>query len=101
MTHDITVIGGGLAGCEAAWQLAERGLVVRLTEMKPLERTPAQKNDLLAELVGASRRTLVIVTHSERVAERTDRTLALEHGRLVGGVQSSELARQVAARGID
>ena len=51
MEHQVTVIGGGLAGCEAAWQLAERGLWVRLTEMKPLERTPAQKTDLLAELV--------------------------------------------------
>jgi len=51
MAYDVTVIGGGLAGCEAAWQLAERGLLVRLTEMKPLERSPAQKSDLLAELV--------------------------------------------------
>ncbi len=56
--------------------------------------------ELLEELVGGSRRTLVIVTHSERVAARTDRTLALEHGRLFGNVQCSELPRQEAGRGI-
>lgn len=47
----ISVIGGGLAGCEAAWQLAERGHEVLLVEMKPARRTPAQVADTLAELV--------------------------------------------------
>ena len=47
----ITVVGGGLAGSEAAYQLAERGLHVRLVEMKPHRRTPAQSGDGLAELV--------------------------------------------------
>jgi methylenetetrahydrofolate--tRNA-(uracil-5-)-methyltransferase len=47
----VTVVGGGLAGCEAAWQLAERGLSVTLLEQKPISRTPAQTNDHLAELV--------------------------------------------------
>jgi len=47
----ITVVGGGLAGCEAAFQLAERGFPVRLLEMKPHKRTPAQHGDGLAELV--------------------------------------------------
>lgn len=47
----ITVVGGGLAGSEAAWQLAERGLQVRLFEMKPKKRSPAHKSDGLAELV--------------------------------------------------
>lgn len=45
------VIGGGLAGCEAAWQLAERGLPVRLFEMRPLATTPAHTTDRLAEVV--------------------------------------------------
>lgn len=49
--NEIVVIGGGLAGCEAAWQLAERGRAVRLIEMKPIRRTPAQVSDALAELV--------------------------------------------------
>ncbi len=51
MQADITVIGGGLAGCEAAWQLANKGLKVELLEMNPLQRTPAQQSDKLAELV--------------------------------------------------
>ncbi|MFO0557109.1 MAG: methylenetetrahydrofolate--tRNA-(uracil(54)-C(5))-methyltransferase (FADH(2)-oxidizing) TrmFO [Polyangiales bacterium] len=51
MTHTIKVIGGGLAGCEAAWQLAERGHRVELIEQKPLARTPAQVTDALCELV--------------------------------------------------
>ncbi|HEX7548873.1 MAG TPA: FAD-dependent oxidoreductase, partial [Candidatus Methylomirabilis sp.] len=47
----LTVIGGGLAGCEAAWQAAERGVAVRLFEMRPTVRTPAHQTDRLAELV--------------------------------------------------
>ncbi len=46
-----TVIGAGLAGCEAAWQLAERGIHVRLIEMKPVRMSPAHHSDQLAELV--------------------------------------------------
>jgi len=46
-----TVVGGGLAGCEAAWALAERGVRVTLVEMRPVRPTPAHRTDLLAELV--------------------------------------------------
>ena len=46
-----TVIGAGLAGCEAAWQLANRGISVTLYEMKPTCRTPAHSSDNFAELV--------------------------------------------------
>src|SRR5688572_30444646 len=52
--HDagpVCVIGGGLAGSEAAWQLAERGCRVVLHEMRPVSRTPAHQTDRLAELV--------------------------------------------------
>ena len=48
---EVTVIGAGLAGCEAAWQLAQRGVDVRLVEMKPLKRTPAHSSDDFGELV--------------------------------------------------
>lgn len=46
-----TVVGAGLAGCEAAWQLAERGISVKLVEMKPVKKTPAHHSDDFAELV--------------------------------------------------
>ncbi len=46
-----TVIGGGLAGCEAAFQLARRGVKVTLVEMKPQKRSPAHHSDALSELV--------------------------------------------------
>ncbi len=48
---DIHVVGGGLAGAEAAWQLATRGLRVRLSEMRGVEGTAAHRTDSLAELV--------------------------------------------------
>ncbi|WEK43050.1 MAG: methylenetetrahydrofolate--tRNA-(uracil(54)-C(5))-methyltransferase (FADH(2)-oxidizing) TrmFO [Candidatus Sphingomonas colombiensis] len=52
MTHDIHIIGGGLAGSEAAWQLAEAGIRVRLSEMRGGgDMTPAHQSDALAELV--------------------------------------------------
>lgn len=47
---NVTVIGAGLAGCEAAWQLAQRGISVTLYEMKPQKRTPAHQSDDFAEL---------------------------------------------------
>ena len=48
---DLVVIGGGLAGTEAAWQAAERGMAVELFEMRPARTTPAHTSSLLAELV--------------------------------------------------
>jgi methylenetetrahydrofolate--tRNA-(uracil-5-)-methyltransferase len=48
---DVTVVGGGLAGCEAAWQLASRGVRVALVEMKPCAMSPAHQTPLLCELV--------------------------------------------------
>lgn len=47
----IRVIGGGLAGCEAAWQISKFGFAVDLYEMRPLQKTPAHVTDQLAELV--------------------------------------------------
>jgi methylenetetrahydrofolate--tRNA-(uracil-5-)-methyltransferase len=48
---DLTVVGGGLAGCEAAWQAAIRGQRVRLFEMRPMVQTGAHQSSKLAELV--------------------------------------------------
>lgn len=47
----VSVVGGGLAGCEAAWALAEQGHEVRLCEMRPRVSTPAHQTDRLAEIV--------------------------------------------------
>jgi len=62
MTPRVRVIGGGLAGCEAAWQMARRGVAVDLHEMRPERRTEAHQTDRLAELV---------CSNSFRSAERT------------------------------
>ena len=51
MKKPVIIAGGGLAGSEAAWQLAERGVAVMLYEMRPARPTPAHKTDRLAELV--------------------------------------------------
>ena len=51
MTPRVTIVGGGLAGCEAAWQLARRGVGVDLYEMRPLRQTPVHQTGDLAELV--------------------------------------------------
>ena len=51
MKDYITIIGGGLAGCEAAYQIAKRGIKVKLYEMKPIKYSPAHSNKDLAEIV--------------------------------------------------
>ena len=51
MIDYIRVIGGGLAGCEAAYQIAKRGVNVKLYEMKPSMFSPAHSNRNLAEIV--------------------------------------------------
>lgn len=51
MAARVTVVGGGLAGCEAAWQLARRGVAVDLLEMRPVRKTPVHQTGDLAELV--------------------------------------------------
>jgi methylenetetrahydrofolate--tRNA-(uracil-5-)-methyltransferase len=51
MTERVTIVGGGLAGCEAAWQCAQAGLSVELIEMRPSRPTAAHRTDRLAELV--------------------------------------------------
>ena len=51
MNEYITVIGGGLAGTESAYQIAKRGIKVKLYEMKPKKYSPAHSNSNLAEIV--------------------------------------------------
>ena len=51
MEADVIIVGGGLAGSEAAWQVARRGLRARLHEMRPAASTAAHRSDRLGELV--------------------------------------------------
>src|SRR3954464_8600379 len=51
MKPEITIIGAGLAGCEAAWQCARHGVPVTLYEMRPARSTPAHQTDNFGELV--------------------------------------------------
>ena len=51
MPRRVKVIGAGLAGCEAAWRLAEEGVEVELSDIKPKSFTPAHTNESFAELV--------------------------------------------------
>ena len=48
MNNEVVIIGGGLAGCEAAFQLSKRGIKVKLYDMKPVKFSPAHKSEDLA-----------------------------------------------------
>jgi methylenetetrahydrofolate--tRNA-(uracil-5-)-methyltransferase len=63
-TAAATVVGGGLAGSEAAWALAERGVDVTLIEMRPVVKTPAHASDRLAELVCSNTFKSIDVTNA-------------------------------------
>ncbi|HET9886932.1 MAG TPA: methylenetetrahydrofolate--tRNA-(uracil(54)-C(5))-methyltransferase (FADH(2)-oxidizing) TrmFO [bacterium] len=64
MNARITIVGGGLAGCEAALQLAARGIAVDLFEMRPQQATPAHRTDQLAELVCSNSFKSMSPTHA-------------------------------------
>ncbi len=88
----VTVIGAGLAGCEAAWQLAQRGVSVKLMEMKPGKKTPAHTSDGFCELV---------CSNSLRSDELTNAVglLKEELRRLGSVIMASADANRVAAGG--
>ena len=64
MGEPIVVVGAGLAGCEAAWQAARRGVPVVLHEMKPERRSPAHANDQFAELVCSNSLRSAVLTNA-------------------------------------
>ena len=72
----ITVIGAGLAGSEAAWQLAEMGFPVRLFEMRPTETTPAHKTAYFAELVCSNSLRAAALTNAVGLLKEEMRMLA-------------------------
>ena len=61
------VVGGGLAGSEAAWALAERGIAVTLHEMRPVRMTAAHQTDRLAELVCSNSFKSVKLTNAHEI----------------------------------
>jgi len=87
------VIGGGLAGCEAAWALAERGIEVTLHEMRPVKMTPAHQTESLAELVCSNTFKSVEPTHAHGLLKAEMRLLgggsivlqAADEARIPGG----------------
>jgi methylenetetrahydrofolate--tRNA-(uracil-5-)-methyltransferase len=87
------VIGGGLAGCEAAWALAERGVRVTLHEMRPVRMTPAHQTEGLAELVCSNTFKSVEPTHAHGLLKAEMRLLgggsivlqAADEARIPGG----------------
>ena len=70
-----TVVGGGLAGSEAAWALAERGVRVTLHEMRPVVPTPAHRTDRLAELVCSNTFKSVDLTNAHGLLKAELRSL--------------------------
>jgi methylenetetrahydrofolate--tRNA-(uracil-5-)-methyltransferase len=81
------VVGGGLAGCEAAWALAEHGVAVTLYEMRPTRMTPAHQTDRLAELVCSNTFKSVETTNAHGLLKAEMRRL----GSLV--LQTADAAR--------
>ncbi len=71
----VHVVGGGLAGCEAAWALAERGVCVTLHEMRPVRMTPAHQTGRLAELVCSNTFKSVEPTHAHGLLKAEMRQL--------------------------
>jgi methylenetetrahydrofolate--tRNA-(uracil-5-)-methyltransferase len=90
VTQGVTVVGGGLAGSEAAWQLAKRGIQVRLHEMRPVTRTPAHKTDRLAELVCSNTFKSTEVTNAHGLLKAEMRLL----GSLI--LEAADIARVAA-----
>lgn len=87
----VAVVGGGLAGSEAAWQLAERGYRVVLYEMRPVRSTPAHRSELLGELVCSNTFKSTEVTNAHGLLKAEMRVLgsvvlwAAEQARVPGG----------------
>src|SRR5919112_763793 len=93
MSSPIHIVGGGLSGSEAAWQVASLGVPVVLHEMRPLQRTDAHRTDGLAELV---------CSNSLRSDDRETNAVGLLHEemrRLNSLVMRAADANQVPARG--
>ena len=100
------MVGGGLAGCEAAWALAERGITVTLHEMRPVRMTPAHQTDNLAELVCSNTFKSVEPSHAHGLLKAEMRLLgsivlqAADEARIPGG-SALAVDRVVFAKGLE
>src|SRR3989441_6881825 len=102
----VHVVGGGLAGCEAAWALAERGVSVTLYEMRPVRMTPAHQTDGLAELVCSNTFKSTDPLHAHGLLKAEMRLLgsivlqAADEARIPGG-SALAVDRVVFSRGVE
>ncbi len=102
----VHVVGGGLAGCEAAWALAERGVSVTLHEMRPVRMTPAHQTDGLAELVCSNTFKSTDPLHAHGLLKAEMRLLgsivlqAADEARIPGG-SALAVDRVVFSRGVE
>ncbi|PYP20654.1 MAG: methylenetetrahydrofolate--tRNA-(uracil(54)-C(5))-methyltransferase (FADH(2)-oxidizing) TrmFO [Gemmatimonadetes bacterium] len=102
----VDVVGGGLAGCEAAWALAERGVSVTLHEMRPVRMTPAHQTDTLAELVCSNTFKSVEPMHAHGLLKAEMRLLgsvvlqAADEARIPGG-SALAVDRRAFAKGVE
>src|SRR3954454_20490998 len=102
---EVHVVGGGLAGSEAAWQLAERGHEVVLHEMRPVRPTPAHKTERLAELVCSNTFKSTEVTNAHGLLKAEMRVLGsmilecADAARVPGG-SALAVDRDVFAEGV-
>ncbi|HEV2670574.1 MAG TPA: methylenetetrahydrofolate--tRNA-(uracil(54)-C(5))-methyltransferase (FADH(2)-oxidizing) TrmFO [Gemmatimonadales bacterium] len=102
----VHVVGGGLAGCEAAWALAERGVSVTLHEMRPVRMTPAHQTDSLAELVCSNTFKSVEPTHAHGLLKAEMRLLgsivlqAADAARIPGG-SALAVDRRAFGKGVE
>ena len=100
------MVGGGLAGCEAAWALAERGLSVTLHEMRPVRMTPAHQTESLAELVCSNTFKSVEPAHAHGLLKAEMRLLgsivlqAADEARIPGG-SALAVDRVAFAKGVE
>jgi methylenetetrahydrofolate--tRNA-(uracil-5-)-methyltransferase len=79
-TRTVTVVGAGLAGSEAAWQIARRGVTVRLYEMRPVRQTAVHRSDCMAELVCSnSLKSVELTTAHGLLKEELQRLGSLIH----------------------
>lgn len=79
MTKKVTIIGAGLAGSEAAWQVANAGVPVDLYEMRPVKKTPAHQTENFAELVCSNSLRGNSLTNCGRCFERRNAPFKFNH----------------------